>query len=175
MNRWLVLMCVASLAGCKRQDMYTQERTNTYDRSAFLRHGSAMQIPVAGTVARDEPNRPAPEPAHVTEALLRRGQQRFDIFCQPCHGAAGDGQGIIVQRGFPQPPSMFDHGLMVARAQLFYDTITNGHGDMYSYADRVPPPDRWAITAYIRALQLSQGAPAASLQAADRVKLEAAR
>ncbi len=171
----LLLMATLALAGCKREDMYAQDRSNTWDRSNFFANQSTMQHPVAGTVARDEPNRPVPQPPVITVAMLARGHQRFDIFCTPCHGRSGDGLGRIVQRGFPRPPSLYGAKLSHAKAQLFYDAITNGHGVMYSYADRVPPADRWAIIAYIRALQLGQDAPAADLTAADRARLEASK
>lgn len=131
-----------------------------------------MRPRVAGTEPRAEPNPPALQPTFITAALVERGHQRFDIFCAPCHGRAGDGQGMIVQRGFPAPPPLGEPGLVKARAAFLYDVITNGHGVMYSYADRVPPPDRWAIVAYIRALQLSQNAPATLLAESDRAALE---
>jgi mono/diheme cytochrome c family protein len=94
----------------------------------------------------------------VTLALLRRGQERFRIYCTPCHSELGDGHGMIVQRGFPPPPDYTIPRLMSAPNQHFYDVITNGHGVMYSFANRVQPVDRWAITAYIRALQLARHA-----------------
>jgi mono/diheme cytochrome c family protein len=99
---------------------------------------------------------PAPPP--VTLALLQRGQQRFRIYCTPCHSELGDGHGMIVQRGFPPPPDYTIPRLMNAPVQHFYDVMTNGYGAMYSFADRVQPTDRWAIAAYIRALQLARHA-----------------
>ena len=96
-----------------------------------------MQPPVQGTVARNAPDVPVPQPPAITEAMLTRGGQKFDIDCVPCHGRSGDGEGMIVQRGFPKPPSLFSDDLIKAKAQHFYDVITNGHGVMYSYADRV--------------------------------------
>ncbi len=134
-----------------------------------------MQPPVAGTVARDAPNGPCRRPRSIDAALLERGHERFEIFCTPCHGRAGNGEGMIVQRGFPHPPSFVEGALRTAKAQVFYDAITNGYGAMYSFADRVAPADRWAIIAYIRALQLSQNADPASLPAPDRAQLEAAK
>ena len=168
-------LALIALAGCKREDMYTQSRSGTWDRSNLFGNESSMRHPVVGTVARDEPNQPAPQPSVITAAMLARGQQRFDIFCAPCHGRSGDGAGMIVQRGFPKPPSLFAPKLVTAKAQHFFDTITNGHGAMYSYADRVSPADRWAITAYIRALQRGQNVPSAELTAADRDRLEASQ
>ena len=173
------LACVAAalltLAGCKRQDMYTQSYSKTWDRSDFFANGSSMRQPVAGAVAREAPNGPVPEPATISAALLERGENRYDIFCTPCHGRAGNGEGMIEQRGFPAAPSLVAGTLRTAKAQVFYDVITNGYGSMYSYATRVSPADRWAVIAYIRALQLSQGADPASLPADDRAKLEAAK
>ena len=169
----LLLLPLLAVAACKRQDMYTQTRSQTWDRNAFFADGTSMRHPVAGTVARDAPNPPAAAPATIDAALLARGAERFGIYCTPCHGRAGNGEGMIVQRGFPHPPSLVEGKLREAKLQLFYDTITNGHGAMYSYADRVSPADRWAVIAYIRALQLSQGATASSLPAEDQAKLAA--
>jgi mono/diheme cytochrome c family protein len=112
---------------------------------------------VPNTVARDDAANP-PAPPALTMALLERGQQRFNIDCSPCHGRSGQGDGTIVQRGFPHPPSYFSEKLRDAPNQHFYDVITHGYGVMYPYADRVEPADRWAITAYIRALQASASA-----------------
>ena len=104
-------------------------------------------------------------------ALLERGQQRFDIYCSPCHSRVGDGNGMIVQRGFPHPPSYFAEYLMKAPNQHFYDVITHGYGAMYPYATRVAPADRWAIIAYIRALQASENARLADVPADKRQSL----
>ena len=176
MTRGIAAMAVLlALAGCKRADMYTQDYRKTWDRSSFFKDGASMRPPVSGTVARDLPNLPAAEPAIIDAALLARGQQRYEIFCTPCHGQSGNGHGMIVQRGFAQPPSFADDDLRAAKATEFYDAITNGYGAMYSFADRVAPSDRWAIVAYIRALQLSQSADPASLPAEDRARLEATK
>lgn len=94
----------------------------------------------------------------VTLALLKRGQERFHIYCAPCHSELGEGRGMIVQRGFPAPPSFHIERLRQAQVQHFYEVITNGYGAMYSFAERMQPEDRWAIVAYIRALQRSQNA-----------------
>jgi mono/diheme cytochrome c family protein len=156
--RWASGIAVAgltvTLAAC--DNMANQPRLKPYE----LPYGSQIEWPVkppANTIARDQPLNP-PSPPPVTMALLERGRQRFDIYCAPCHGRHGDGDGMIVQRGFPRPPSYYSEKLVDAPNQLFYDTITNGYGVMYSYADRVEPADRWAITAYIRALQASASA-----------------
>ncbi|HET7401270.1 MAG TPA: cytochrome c, partial [Usitatibacter sp.] len=97
-------------------------------------------------------------PYPVTLALLQRGQERYGIYCVPCHSPLGDGDGMVARRGFPHPPSYHIDRLRRAPDRHFYDVITNGYGVMYAYGDRVAPPDRWAIVAYIRALQRSQGA-----------------
>ena len=127
--------------------------------------------PPPGIVARDEQmGQPAPPP--VTMALLEHGQERFDIYCAPCHSRVGDGRGMIVQRGFPAPPSYFIERLQKAPVQHFYDVITNGYGAMYSYADRTAPADRWAIIAYIRTLQASASASLADVPPDKRQALQ---
>ena len=98
-------------------------------------------------------------PYPVTMALLARGRERFEIYCVPCHSPLGDGDGLVARRGFPHPPSYHIERLRRAPDRHFYDVMTDGYGIMYSYADRITPQDRWAIVAYIRALQLSQDAP----------------
>jgi len=108
----------------------------------------------------------------ITRSLLARGRDRFDIFCSPCHSIAGDGDGMIARRGFPHPPSFHTDRLRNASDAHFYAVITNGYGVMHSYARRVPPSDRLAIIAYIRALQLSQHAPVALLDHDDVAKLD---
>ena len=113
-------------------------------------------------------------PLPVTPALLARGRQRFNIYCAPCHSRAGDGDGMIARRGFPHPPSYHTDRLRNAPDSHFYQVITHGYGIMYPYADRITPHDRWAIVAYIRALQLCQHAPAADLAPADLAKLKGA-
>lgn len=161
-----------AVTGCKRQDMYTQNRVQTWDRSRFFADGLGMRAPVPGTVAR-ETAPPAAPPAVIDAALLARGQERFDIFCAPCHGRAGDGHGMIVERGFPGPTSFAASPLREAPATRFYAAMTKGYGEMAPFADRIDPPDRWAIVAYIRALQRSQNTEVASLPADDRARLEA--
>ena len=128
-------------------------------------------LPPAGIVARDEDPGPMPAPA-LTLALLQRGRERFDIACAPCHGRTGDGHGMIVERGFPAPPAFDIERLRAAPVQHFYDVITNGYGAMFRYADRVTPRDRWAIAAYIRALQASNTARLADVPADKRRQLQ---
>jgi mono/diheme cytochrome c family protein len=144
-----MLFALALLSGC--DDMTVQPKAGAYSADANL------IAPAQDTVAwGDAPSRP---PA-LTLALLRRGQERFRIDCTPCHSELGDGHGMIVQRGFPSPPSYHIDRLRDAPTQHFYDVMTHGYGAMYSFAGRVAPADRWAIAAYIRALQLSQHPPA---------------
>jgi len=116
---------------------------------------------------------PTDLPVPVTEALLARGRERFEIYCSPCHGYGGRGDGMIVRRGFPPPPSYHTPRLRQAPSPHFYAVITHGYGAMYSYAARVAPADRWAIVAYIRALQLSEHTPVALLTPGDHKRLEA--
>jgi mono/diheme cytochrome c family protein len=137
-------------------------------------YGAELRWPVKpppNTVARDDPSKPLSAPP-LTMALLERGKQRFDINCAPCHGRIGDGNGIIVQRGFPRPPSYYSGELRRASNQRLYDVITRGDGVMFSYADRVEPADRWAIVAYIRALQASASATPAEVPADKRDALQ---
>jgi mono/diheme cytochrome c family protein len=114
---------------------------------------------------------PHTDPPAVTLALLEHGQQQFHVFCAPCHSELGDGRGMVVQRGFPAPPSFYIDRLRTAPPQHFYDVISDGYGAMYSFAQRVAPFDRWAIIAYIRALQASQNTTADQLTQAQQAEL----
>jgi mono/diheme cytochrome c family protein len=116
--------------------------------------GRLMEKPAPGTLPADAVSNPLP----VTLATLKRGQQRYGIYCAPCHGETGDGDGMVVRRGFPAPPSYHSQKFRHAPDAHFYSVISNGYGVMYSYADVIEPRDRWAIIEYIRALQLSQDA-----------------
>jgi mono/diheme cytochrome c family protein len=156
-----------ALAAC--DNMANQPKRLPYEAYPGEETGNVPRLPPPGVVARDDA--PAPKPPPVTAALLARGQERFDIYCAPCHGRVGDGQGMIVQRGFPTPPSYHTDRLRAAPIQHFYDVITNGYGAMYPYRARVAPADRWAIVAYIRALQASQNVPADKLAADERARL----
>lgn len=147
------------LTGCE-QDMADQPKYEPLEAAAIFPNDQSARPLVEGTVARDtviEP-RPARSPLPMTEAVLKRGRERYDIYCAPCHGRSGDGEGMIPERGFPRPPSYHTDRLRNAPDSHYYDVITNGFGVMFSYANRVAPEDRWAIVAYIRALQLSQHA-----------------
>ena len=110
-------------------------------------------------------------PFPVTLAVLQHGRERFNIYCAPCHSATGDGRGMIVQRGLKQPESYHGQRLRDVAVGHFFDVMTNGFGAMYSYGDRIPPKDRWAIIAYIKALQLSQGANLRDLPAQDQQQI----
>jgi mono/diheme cytochrome c family protein len=149
------------LTGCDNMD-------KQHKAKAWSSESHAVQA-ASGTVQWRE--KPAPPPP-LTLALLQRGQQRFRIYCTPCHSELGDGNGMVVQRGFPHPPSYDEQRLVQAPTQHFYDVITHGHGAMYSFAARVAPQDRWAIAAYIRALQLSQHASPDDLSPAQRQALK---
>jgi mono/diheme cytochrome c family protein len=159
----------AVLVAC--DNMANQPKRLPYELPYGAESTNWPALPPAGIVARDEPSG-APQPPVVTMALLQRGQQRFDIYCAPCHSRAGDGDGMIVQRGFPHPPSYFSQKLLQAPNQHFYDVITNGYGAMFPYADRVAPDDRWAIVAYIRALQASNTAQLADVPADKKQALQ---
>lgn len=135
-----------ALGGCDR--MVNQPRQSPYSMPAAT--------PVPGTVEY-EANRGGHVPA-VTLPLLERGRERYHIFCAPCHSELGNGQGMVVQRGFPAPPAFDSERVRVLTPQQLFDVISEGYGIMYSFADRVPPNDRWAIVAYLHALQLSQHA-----------------
>jgi mono/diheme cytochrome c family protein len=198
-SRFALALCVAllaSLAGCERamHNMYQQPRYDPGAGSALFPDGKAARPPPPGSVpmasgdlagtssgrrGQDEPLAwqaayAATSPPPITPALLQRGQERYTIYCMPCHSPAGDGDGPITRRGFPHPPSYHEQRLRDAPDRHFFDVMTHGYGVMYSYADRVAPQDRWAIVAYIRALQLSQHAPLAQLPAGLRARLAAA-
>jgi mono/diheme cytochrome c family protein len=164
-----VLGLLLLLVACD-ENMNQQKKLPPY-RASSLFGGLAMLSPVPGTVARDGLPDSAPQPPTITAALVARGKDRFEIYCTPCHSRIGDGKGMVVQRGFPAPPSFHSDRLRAAPASHFYDVITNGYGAMYSYAARVAPADRWAIVAYIRALQMSQHMAVASLSPEERQAL----
>jgi len=167
----LLLLAAVSLTACD-QNMDVQPKYSEYSKAPAFRAG-VLRNPPSDSVARDDPARDQAVTARpkLDAALLARGRERFGIFCSPCHGAGGDGNGIIVQRGMPQPTSYHDDRLRTADDQYLFDVITNGHGAMYSYASRVPPGDRWAIVAYIRALQLSRHASIDDVPPEQRAQL----
>jgi mono/diheme cytochrome c family protein len=152
--KWLAFVSLALLAGCDLS-MKQQQRDDPQESATLWPGGPPRQAPPAGTIATDDPARAGAlrTPPALTSALLDRGEQRYGIYCAVCHGARGEGDGPVVKRGFPAPPSYHAPRLMAAPPAYIVDVITNGHGVMYSYADRVEPGDRWAIAAYVKALQ----------------------
>ena len=177
------ILVVLATTGC-RIDMHVQPRQNPLAKSDFFSDGRSARPLVENTVAReavknDVYNVPKdfagfPPGLTVNEKLLERGQDRYKIFCTPCHGLQGDGNGMIAMRGMKHPPSYHIDRLRQAPNGYFYDVITYGFGAMYSYSERIPPVDRWAIIAYVRALQLSRNARAADLSPEMRQRLDGA-
>ena len=181
----LLLLATLGAAAC-RQDMHDAPRYESYEASTFFPDGKSARTPPAGTVARgllreDEAlytgklNGQTVEaiPFQITHDDLRRGQERFNIYCTPCHGQLGDGNGMVVQRGLRQAASYHQDRLRQERIGYFYDVITNGFGAMQGYAEQVPVRDRWLIAAYVRALQLSQNASIDDVPADRRGSLNA--
>jgi mono/diheme cytochrome c family protein len=175
-------------AGCRR-DMFDQPNERPLERSDFFQDNHMASRPVvANTVARGQleedeafyrgkigTNLIETFPLPITRETLDRGRERYEIYCAPCHARTGDGTGMIPQRGFPQPPSFHIDRLRQAPAGHFFDVITHGYGVMYSYANRVEPADRWAIAAYIRALQLSHEGGIADVPPEQRAQLESSK
>ena len=166
--------------------MANQARYDPLEPSDFFADGMAARPRVEGTVARGEMtanpffdtgkvNGQVADgfPMPVTIELVNRGQDRFNIYCAQCHGRVGDGNGMIPSRGYRRPPSFHTETLRAAASGHLYDVMTNGFGAMPPYAKMIPPQDRWAIVAYIRALQLSQNATVADVPVEDRGKLDA--
>jgi mono/diheme cytochrome c family protein len=183
----LLLACLlASICtGCRRE-MFDQPASRPLRESDFFPDGAASRPIPPHTVARGQLNENAAFhtgmigtnlvtefPIRITHEILERGRERYEIYCAPCHGRGGDGNGMIAQRGFPAPPSYHIDRLRDAPVGHFYDVMTRGYGVMYSYATRVEPRDRWAIAAYVRALQLSQHSTLADAPPEQRAKLEA--
>ena len=169
-------------AGCRylRQDMANQPKSKPLSPSDFFEDGRSERPLVENTVARGSladdallvPKDSNAFPLPVNRELLERGQDRYKIFCTPCHGLQGDGNGMVAMRGMKHPPSFHADRLRQAPNGYFFDTITNGFGAMYGYSAQIPPRDRWAIVAYVRALQLSRNAKVADLPAELREKLD---
>ena len=180
------LVLLAALGAACRQDMHDQPREKPLAKSDFYPdHRSARPL-VAGTIARGQLRDDAPLytgknglalatafPFPITAEILARGQQRFQIYCTPCHGRLGNGEGMVVQRGFKRPTSLHIERLRQAPPGYFFDVMTNGFGAMSDYSAQVPVNDRWAIIAYIRALQLSQHATLADVPEGKRGELDA--
>jgi cytochrome c5 len=180
----LFCVCGIGLPGCGyslRQDMANQPRENPLSPSSFFPDGRSARPLPENTVARGElandallvPKDSNAFPLPLTMELLQRGQERYGIFCQPCHGIEGDGQGMVAMRGMKHPPSFHQDRLRAEPNGYIYDVVTNGFGAMYGYSAQIPPRDRWAVIAYLRALQLSRNAPAKELPADLRKKLMA--
>jgi mono/diheme cytochrome c family protein len=181
----VVVACVL-LAGC-RQDMHDAPRLDPLESSTFFADGRASRQLVANTVPRghlrdDEHlftgkvngQLAAEFPMPVTAQVMARGRERFEIFCAPCHGRSGEGNGMIVQRGFRKPPSYHEQRLRDQPVGYFFDVMTNGFGAMQDYSAQVPVADRWAIAAYIRAIQLSHNARVEDVPADRRGELDQA-
>ena len=182
----LVLASLVFAAGC-RQKMADQPALRPLQASEFFEDGRASRPLVEGTVARGHLHEDTAVatgksggqfieavPMSVTRRTLERGHERYDIFCSPCHDRLGTGAGMVVQRGYPRPPSLHIDRLRDARVGYLYDVIASGFGRMPNYASQVPPEDRWAIVVYLRALQLSRHAKAADTPPSDRTALDAA-
>lgn len=165
--------------------MRDQPRYEALEPSTFFSDGQSARPVVEGTVAQGQYHEDDPLyrvkvddqfvtklPLEVDRALLERGQERFEIYCAACHGRSGDGDGMIVRRGFKRPPSFHSDELRKRPAGHFFDVITHGFGVMPRYAVQIEPRDRWAITAYIRVLQKSQHAELDEVPADERAKLE---
>jgi len=178
----IAALCALSFAGCNntlRQDMANQPRQNPLSPSDFFADGRSERPAVENTVVRGSiqddslfvPKESNAFPLPLTVELLQRGEQRYGIYCTPCHGIQGDGMGMVAMRGMKHPPSYHQERLRNVPNGYLYDVITNGFGAMYGYSAQIPPRDRWAIVAYLRALQLSRNAPVGQLPAELREKL----
>jgi mono/diheme cytochrome c family protein len=164
MTRAVVLLGLLLLTSCD-YSMTLQRKYPTYAPSDIWSDGASARPLPEGVVAQGDLARRSAEatPPPATEALLERGREQFNVYCSPCHGLAGDGDGVIVAHGFPQPPSYHIDRLLAATPQHLYDVVSNGYGVMFSYSARLEPQDRWAVVAYIRALQLSRRATVAEV------------
>ena len=167
--------------------MENQPKANPMTESDFFSDGRVARPTVPGTVARGHLKEDALFytgkingkdseifPFPVTRAVLERGRERFDVYCALCHGRTGLGDGMIVQRGFPHPPSYHTDDFRKMPVGHYFDVMTNGFGAMYSAADRVSVQDRWAIAAYIRVLQASRRASIQNVPESERASLERA-
>lgn len=177
-------IALSAIAGC-RQQMADQPRYDPLEASTFFKDGQSARPLPPGTVARGElrldahlyqgivggvPAKSFPFP--VTLAVLQRGQERFNIYCAPCHSRTGDGDGMIVRRGLTRPPSFHSERLREVPPGHVFRVISEGLGAMPNYRQQIPPDDRWAITAYIQALQLSHNSSVADVPADKRAELE---
>lgn len=185
-NALAIIAASLLLASC-RQDMHDAPSYDPLQESTFFADGKASRPFVANTVARGQlreddhlftgriDGQLATEfPMPVTAEVMARGQERYNVFCAPCHGRTGEGNGMIVQRGFRQPPSYHEDRLLNQPVGYYFDVMTNGFGAMQDYASQVPVADRWAIAAFIRALQLSRRATMDDVPADRRAAMDAA-
>jgi len=180
------LLALALLPAC-RQEMYDQPKVPPFRPDGFFADGLSARAPPRGTVSRtpEAPERASGQladgkpvrelPVPLTASLLRRGRERYGIFCAPCHDRAGTGRGMIVERGFKAPPSFHIDQLREAPLGRLFEVITNGFGEMSPYASVIPVDDRWAIAAHLRVLQLSQHVPVAGLPEDDRRRVQEGR
>jgi len=183
---WVVtLLLVAVSAPACRQDMAEQPRYDPFESSGFFSDGQSARPHVAGTVARGQLGNAVSLsaakagdafvdtfPFPVTGEILSHGQERYNIFCAPCHSRTGDGDGMIVRRGFRRPPSFHIDRLRESPVGHFFDVITNGFGAMPDYAAQISARDRWAVIAYMRALQLSQHATLADVPPNEKLQMQ---
>ena len=183
-----LVLCLAPIAFACRQDMHDQPRYEPFEGNSFFQDGRADRPQVVGSVARGqlrndelffsgvEGGEPATRfPFPITREVLTRGRERYNIYCTACHDQRGYGEGMAVQMGFRQPSSFHIDRLREAPPGYFFGVMTDGFGAMFDYADRLTPRDRWAIAAYIRALQASQNVPVASLPASIQASLSQAQ
>jgi len=181
----LFVIGIACLAAACRQDMHDAPRYEPFEASTFFTDGRSARTFVTNTIARGTLREDEhlyqgtiggqltdTFPMPVTAEMLSRGRERFNVFCSPCHGRTGQGNGMVVQRGFRAPPSFHDERLRTAPVGYYVNVETNGFGAMSDYSAQVPPTDRWAIAAYIRALQFSQRATVEDVPANRRDELE---
>lgn len=184
-NVIFVVLLAVGVSAC-RQDMHDAPRYEAYEANSFYADGRASRETPSGTVARgweraDDvfytgrlsdglPTEQIPMP--VTAQDMQRGRDRYTVYCTPCHGILGDGQGMVVQRGLRRAATFHDERLRNVRIGYLYDVATNGFGAMQGYAEQIPARDRWLIVAYVRALQLSQHAPVADVPADKRAELD---
>ena len=182
-NPCLALVLLSALAGC-HTDMRDQPRYEPFEASTFFLDGQSARPLVPGTVARGQLQEDVPFhtgkegttfvaeiPVAVDRELLERGRERFEIYCSVCHGVTGDGDGMVVRRGFKRPPSYHSERLRAVAAGQMFDVITNGFGAMPRYSVQIEPRDRWAIVAYVRVLQLSQNATLEDVPEQERARL----
>lgn len=185
MAKHALVFIIACFAAACRQDMHNAPRYEPLEASTFFADGRGSRTLVANTVARGtlredthlyqgkiDGQLAGVFPMPVTAEVMARGRERFNVFCSPCHGRTGQGNGIVVQRGFRAPPSYHEERLRNAPVGYFFDVMTNGFGAMSDYAAQVPVADRWAIASYIRALQLSQRATIDEVPAERRADLD---